>query len=95
MLRVRFIKSGLRFNFAYRVGEVGFVPESQAKELEAAKVVEILTDYNDLPDDLPGKKQLIENGFKTLEDLKGINDFTEFPGIGKTLDKRIKSYINK
>lgn len=92
---VKFISAGIRLNLAYSVGEVAELPKSQADELVAAGMVEILKDYNTLPPDIPGREQLLENGIKTIEELSHITDFTELEGISKTIDKRLKAYLKK
>lgn len=94
MVNCKFIKSGIRFNLAYKVGEVGRLTESQAKELQAAGVIEVLTHFNQLPEDLPGRSVLLNHGFTTIEEINSIADLTELEGIGKRLQEKIRDYIN-
>jgi len=94
MINVKFIKSGLPFRLAYTSGEVGVLSELQAKELQAAGVVEVLTHFNQLPDDVPGRSVLSNHGFTTLDEVKNCADLTELEGIGKRLNQKIIDYIN-
>ena len=93
MIHVRFIKNGAPHLFAYSAGRVGVIhDEKQAKHLESIGVVEILKDYNELPDNIPGKEALIQAGIQTVEQLKSI-ELTEIEGISKALAKKIIQYI--
>ena len=94
MIHVKFLKKGTPFLLAYQPGELGVIlNENQAKELEALGVVEILQPPSDLPEDMPGRKYMIEAGYYTFGDLLLLEDFTEIPGITKTINKRIKEYV--
>jgi len=93
MIHVRFINSGVPYSLGFSAGEFGTILDiKQAKHLESIGVVEILKDYNELPDDIPGKEALIQAGIQTVEQLKSI-ELTEIEGISKALAKKIIQYI--
>jgi hypothetical protein len=94
MIHVQFLKKGAPFGFAYMAGQTGSILDfKQAKELESLGILKIIDPPSDLPEDIPGRKFMIEAGYYSINDLKKVEDFTEIPGITKTINKRIKEYI--
>jgi len=94
MIHVKFLKTGVPFSLGYQAGETGTIlSELLAKELVELGVVEIIQPPSDLPEDMPGRKHMIEAGYYNFGDLLLLEDFTEIPGITKTINKRIKEYI--
>ena len=94
MIHVKFLKTGVPFSLGYQAGEAGVIlSELQAKELEALGIIEFIDPPSDLPENIPGRKQMIEAGYLNFGDLLLVNDFTEIPGITKTINKRIKEYV--
>lgn len=85
---------------AYFTGDTPDVPNEIGKELIFLKyavpfdpVKEKKQPVIDLPAGFPGRTKLINAGFPNLESLKGINDFTDINGIGKTLASNIKKAL--
>ncbi len=94
MINVRFITKGSPFGLAYSPGEAGVLPVIQAEELKRLGVVEIIQDFSDLPEGIPARDLLIENGFTLLEDIRSTDDLTELNGIGKALNKKIHDFVD-
>lgn len=94
MVHVQFIKGGASWGFGYQPGDQGELLDlKQAQELESHGVLKIIEPPVELPDDLPGRDKLVENGFKTIHQLQAIDDYTEIPGIGKVLANKIAEYL--
>lgn len=69
-------------------------PQSKEKKVDFLKSDFDAIVYSDLPEDLPGRAALIAYGAENLEDLKGIDDLIEVPGIGEPTAKAIVEYFN-
>lgn len=68
----------------------------EADRLVARGVVQHASDAEDtgdLPEDLPGRKELIKAGFSTLEAVREIEDFTEVKGVGESKAEAIEAYL--
>lgn len=48
----------------------------------------------DLPEDFPGRAQLIAAGFDMLAAVRGIRDFDAIKGIGQATEEKIVAYLN-
>lgn len=96
-LKIKFVKSGIRFSLGYVPGEIASIEEKQSQELINAGVAVLVAedvDPNPLPSDMPGRKELFDAGIETLIECHKIVDFSEINGIGKALSIKIKKYIN-
>jgi Xaa-Pro aminopeptidase len=91
-ITVIFTKSPNSFNLGYGVGETGEFDEKQAKELFRAGVAEPVEAEDALPEDLPGRKQILNAGL-SLEELKEVKDFTEIKGITKAIAEKLTEYF--
>ncbi len=90
MVKIRLIKTHI--GFAYSVGKEYMVPREQAKKLVDAGCAVMLHNQSELPHDFPGYKPLLENGFKTFNELKSIatlDQLIEIKGIGEKLAGQI------
>lgn len=68
------------------------VPEDQARKLVDEGFAVIQKDQSELPSDFPGYKPLLENGFKTYQELREIatiEQLIEIKGIGEKLASQI------
>lgn len=97
LITVTFLKSHGRY--AYFAGDNGQVRESELEELQNGGFVKYYPgddgngNENPLPEDLPARDLLFENGFKTLEDAKKAGEtLLDIKGIGKATLKEILEY---
>ena len=85
--------------FAYFEGDItDALPDEKAAKLVADGFAILIPDtegpVNKLPDDLPFREILFENGIETIADLKNtIETITDFKGIGKKSAATIKKYL--
>ena len=99
-VKVEFIKNGMAVGLAYFEGDTTEFDNKFAKELIELGYVKKWTvpkpknPVIDLPDDIPGRHVLINKGIITLDEVKAINDLTEINGIGKTIAKQIKQFVD-
>jgi len=48
-----------------------------------------------LPKDLPGRKQLVEAGFDSLQALREVEDWKAIKGIGKKTAQQLNDYFRE
>lgn len=92
-IRVLFIRNAAGLGFAYAENQSVEIRESLADELvELGVAVYDKSKTSELPADFPGYRALIENGFKTIEQVKSIatmEKLVEIKGIGEKLASSI------
>ncbi len=87
--------------YGYFPGDNCELPEKHVKKLLKSKHVKLFEakepdePTTDLPEDLPGRDALIDNGVILMSDVKAIPDFTEIKGIGKSTNEQILEYLKK
>ncbi len=86
--------------WAYHGGEVAELPAEAAKELidggYAIMAPATEGDENPLPEDLPSRDLLFENGLETIEQIIEAKEaLTDITGIGGTIAKKIVDYIEE
>lgn len=92
MTRIKCIKNAAGIGYAYVAGKEYTVPGAMAKELLELGFAIPLDNQSELPADFPGYRVLKENGFNTLDELKGIasvDQLVEIKGIGAKLAAQI------
>lgn len=97
-MKVRWVKSGVGIGFGHLEGEEINISEAQANELlELGYVVILSKSADSLPDNMPGRKILVDHGFETLDEVKKLttDDLTSLKGIGIKLAESIISFIEK
>ena len=104
-MKLKFLKNAMGFGFGYFAGQVGEVKDKDAGRLIKAGVArqydpkkDVPNVEPDLPEDFPGRKVLIENGLKTLEEVKKASSqdlLLDINGIGKTLNVQISEWFAK
>lgn len=82
------------FGLAYFPGDTAELEEKQARTLIEAGYGSQGKEGDDLPKDLPGKKELIRAGV-SFDELKKITDLESIEGIGAATAKRISEYITR
>ena len=81
--------------YAYFKGEVGELPDEVATDLVEKGFVTLYKgeEENTLPDGMPSRKILFENGFRTVSDVKNAKEaLEEIRGIGKKMATTIIEY---
>ena len=98
-MKVKWVKSGVGIGFGYLEGTETTLSESQANELLELGYVVILNKElkTGLPEMLPGRKILIENGFTTIDEVSKLSadELTTIKGIGKKLAENIVKFLNQ
>ena len=98
-MKIKFIANTGGIGFAYMEGQEIITSDGFGMEMiERGMAVLVSPNSVNLPDDFPGRKILIENGFETLEEVGKIFDIerlTEIRGIGKKLAEQIIAYPSK
>jgi hypothetical protein len=96
-MRIRVTKPGLRFErVELRPGSEHGVPDwfgERAIRMEKAERMESLPS-DELPADIPGRKELVAAGLTTLDAVRAVNDFDEIKGIGQATEAKILAYLN-
>lgn len=94
MKKVVFLVNGHGFGFSYVKGERAELPEVTADELCDQGICKLddSVEESDLPADLPGREIFLKEGFSFAQ-VKGIPDFTEIKGIGKSTSEAIGAYL--
>ncbi len=83
--------------YAYFAGDVGELPDEEAADLVKKGFVTLYQgeDKNTLPEGMPARKILFENGFRTVEDVKNAKEaLEEIKGIGKKMAVTIIEYCD-
>lgn|SRR5690554_2511768 len=87
---------------AYFEGDVAELPDPRAARLVNSGWAVIIPEtegenqVNKLPDDIPARELLFNNGLETVEDVKNAIDvLTDFDGIGKRTAEKIKLFVNE
>lgn len=95
--KVKWLKPGIGIGFGYFAGQIATLESKQADELASDGYVTLMPDDICLPDDLPGRKALLEGGYSDIEELRGLKqeDLIEIKGIGKGLADQILKYMEK
>jgi len=94
-MKVKWIKQGIGIGYGYFEGDEIDVNDSLAAELtELGYVVAIHTKPTELPENFPGRKVLIDNGFTTINEIKklSVDDLILIKGIGKKLAELIVNF---
>ena len=97
-MKVRWVKSGVGIGFGYLEGAESDMSKAQADELlELGYVVQLTSSPGNLPELLPGRKILIENGFLTINEVSKLSadELTTIKGIGKKLAENIVNFLNQ
>lgn len=98
-MKIKFIANTGGIGFAYMEGQEIITSDGFGMEMiERGMAVLVSQNSVNLPDDFPGRKILIDNGFETLEEVGKIFDIerlTEIRGIGKKLAEQIIAYPSK
>lgn len=83
--------------YAYFTGDVGELPDEVAADLVKKGMVTLYQgeEENTLPEGMPARKILFENGFRTVEDVKNAREaLDEIRGIGKKMAVTIIEYCD-
>lgn len=85
---------------AYFENDVADLPNEKAAGLVnkgwAIMVPDTEGEENNLPEDLPAREVLFDNGLETIDDIKNaIDTLTDIKGIGKKTVQQIKKFIAK
>jgi hypothetical protein len=85
---------------AYWEDDVADIPDVKASRLVnsgfAIMIPETEGPVNKLPDNLPAREILFDNGLETIQDVQNAIDvLTDFDGIGKATAKKIKTFIDE
>jgi hypothetical protein len=97
-MKIKFTKNAIGIGQAYFEGtEINCTEAFGNEMMELGYAIMINKISGTLPDDLPGRKILIANGFISLDEVKKLNadDLTTLKGIGAKLAENIVSYLNK
>ena len=81
--------------YAYFKGDTGELPDEVAADLVEKGLVTLYQgeEENTLPEGMPSRKILFDNGFKTVEDVKNAREaLEEIKGIGKKMAGTIIEY---
>lgn len=76
---------------AYFAGTIAEVPEYLAEQYIDAGHAKRLT--GTLPEDFPGREQLIAAGIFTTAEIKAVAKLEDLPGIGKATAERIRKAL--
>jgi hypothetical protein len=83
------------YSYVSREEGEGYIKNKFGEEyLPAEKKIISTVSITDLPDDFPGRQQLIKAGICFLEMLPDIKDFKQIKGIGAGLETKIKEYLD-
>lgn len=82
---------------AYFEGDVCDIDDKRGASLVRSGFVILIPDtegtVNRLPEDMPAREILFDNGMETLEDVrKALNVLTDFDGIGKRTAEKVRKY---
>ena len=97
-LKIKWLKRNIKW--AYWPGDIADIKADQVEELVASGHVILFPgvdekEENPLPEDLPCRDLLFENGFDTLEKIKSAGEsLTEIKGIGKKSFEDIAAYLS-
>lgn len=80
-----------KFGLGYFPEDIATLEEKQAATLIKAGYA-VAHDDSDLPQGIPGRKELIKAGI-TYDELQEITDLENIEGIGKAMAKRISDFI--
>lgn len=87
---------------AYFENDVAELPDSRAARLVNAGWAIMIPEtkgteqVNHLPEGIPARELLFDNGLETIEDVKNAIDvLTDFDGIGKRTAEKIKLFVNE
>lgn len=83
--------------YAYFKGDVGELPDEVVTDLVENGFVTLYQgeEENTLPEGMPARKILFENGFRTVEDVEKAKEALEgIKGIGKKMVDTIIEYCN-
>lgn len=85
--------------FAYFEGDVAELNDEKASSLVnkgwAIIVPDTEGEANQLPDDLPARDVLFDNGLETIDDVhNALETLTDLKGVGKKSAQKIKEYFN-
>jgi len=98
-MKIEFVKNTGGIGYAYMEGQQFDFPEAFAIEMVELGYARIINQAKtELPEDLPARKILIENGITTIAELKRITDpatLTELKGIGPKVAQQIIDFVNR
>ncbi len=83
--------------YAYFKGDVGELPDEVATDQVEKGFVTLYQgeEENTLPDGMPSRKILFENGFRTVSDVRNAKEaLEEIKGIGKKMAVTIIEYCD-
>lgn len=97
-MKIEFVKNAAPYGFGYMMGAQLDCSRAFAKEMvELGLAIELDDVDGDLPADFPGRKALVDNGFKSIAEIKRIatiEALQEIKGIGKNLAAQIIETLN-
>lgn len=85
---------------AYFEGDVAEVPNERASRLVnngwAVMLPETEGTANNLPEEMPARELLFENGLESVEDVRAaIDTLSDIKGIGKKTVEQIKTFVGQ
>lgn len=97
-IRVKIIRSAARIGYAYTAGQEIELPSGLAEEFIELGIAVKSHRKSELPEDFPGYKVLIENGYTSFGEIRKIGtveQLRELKGIGQKLAESIVEHLNK
>ena len=98
-MKIKFIANTGGIGYGYMEHQELVCSDAFGMEMiERGMAIMVAQESVNLPDDFPGRKILIDNGFETIEELTKLTDaesLTEIKGIGKKLAEQIIAYLSK
>jgi len=96
-MKIKFIQNTGGIGYAYMEGQEVDLQQALAKEMiELNYAVEINNLPEDLPENIPGRKILIDNGIETMAELRKITapeQLMVLKGIGEKLAEQIIEFV--
>lgn len=97
-MQIKIVKSPAGIGYAYAPGECPDVPDAFGNELiEQGYAVALHRLKTMLPEDIPGRKVLVENEFESIDELRNltVDELMTIKGIGKKMAESIVNYLQK
>jgi hypothetical protein len=97
-MKIKWVKNGSGIGYGFMEGTEVDVTESFGHEIiELGYAVMVHSKPTSLPENLPGRKILIENGFVSVGEIQQLtaDELTTIKGIGKKLAEAIFKFINE
>lgn len=93
-MKIKITKSTAGIGYGYMEGQELDLSDNKAMDfINRGYACMVTTNTDGLPEDIPGRNALLKAGFKTVTELSGITDFSQYDGISKAVSDKITEYL--